>query len=175
MENSTGSNHCVGIVLLDQNEFRSALSQFATGVTVITTLDDEGQPHSMTANAFSSICLDPPTIMVCIGHNTHTHGFLQKTNRFGVNILTQEQQELGAYFAKKLEDRTGGVEYQYSEGNDQVSVLEGSMVFFGCEVLGTHVYGDHTIYIGAVKEMRREEPGAPLMFYNSRWYNPAGE
>lgn len=161
--------------MLDQNEFRSALSQFATGVTVITTLGDEGQPHSMTANAFSSICLDPPTIMVCIGHNTHTHGFLQKTNRFGVNILTQDQQELGVYFAKKLEDRDGGVEYQYSEGNDKVPVLEGSMVFFGCEVLGTHVYGDHTIYIGAVKEMRREEPGAPLMFYNSRWYNPAGE
>ncbi len=161
--------------MLDQNEFRSALSQFATGVTVITTLGDEEQPHSMTANAFSSICLDPPTIMVCIGHNTHTHGFLQKTNRFGVNILTQDQQELGVYFAKKLEDRDGGVEYQYSEGNDKVPVLEGSMVFFGCEVLGTHVYGDHTIYIGAVKEMRREEPGAPLMFYNSRWYNPAGE
>ena len=49
------------------------------------------------------------------------------------------------------------------------------MVFFGCEVLGSHVYGDHTIYIGLVKEMRRDEPGAPLMFYNSNWYNPAGD
>ena len=161
--------------MLDQNEFRSALSQFATGVTVITTLDDEGQPHSMTANAFSSICLDPPTIMVCIGDNTHTHGFLKKTNRFGVNILAQKQQELGIYFAKKLEDRTGGVEYRFTETEDRVPVLEGSMVFFGCEVLGTHEYGDHIIYVGAVKEMRREESGAPLMFFNSRWYNPAGE
>ena len=161
--------------MLDQNEFRSALSQFATGVTVITTLDDEGQPHSMTANAFSSICLAPPTIMVCIGDNTHTHGFLQKTNRFGVNILAQKQQELGIYFAKKLEDRTGGVEYRFTETEDRVPVLEGSMVFFGCEVLGTHEYGDHIIYVGAVKEMRREESGAPLMFFNSRWYNPAGE
>jgi flavin reductase (DIM6/NTAB) family NADH-FMN oxidoreductase RutF len=161
--------------LLDKDGFRSALSQFATGVTVITTLNDEGQPHSMTANAFSSICLDPPTIMVCIGHNTHTHGFLQETKRFGVNILTQKQQELGVYFAKKMEDRIGGVDYEYSVGEYQVPALEGSMVFFGCEVLGTHEYGDHTIYVGLVKEMRREESGAPLMFYNSRWYNPAAD
>lgn len=161
--------------MLDKDGFRSALSQFATGVTVITTLNDEGQPHSMTANAFSSICLDPPTIMVCIGHNTNTHGFLQKTKRFGVNILTQKQQELGVYFAKKAEDQIGGVDYEYSVSEDQVPALEGSMVFFGCEVLGTHEYGDHTIYVGLVKEMRREESGEPLMFYNSRWYNPAAD
>ena len=155
------------------NEFRSALSQFATGVTVITTLDDKGQPHSMTANAFSSICLDPPTVMVCIAHGTHTFGYLEKTGRFGVNILKQEQQELGAYFAKRPEDRTGDVEYEYSEADDGLPILDGSMVFFSCEVLGAHVYGDHTIYVGMVKEMRQIESGAPLMFYASRWYNPA--
>jgi flavin reductase (DIM6/NTAB) family NADH-FMN oxidoreductase RutF len=161
--------------LLDKDAFRSALSQFATGVTVITTLDDEGQPHSMTANAFSSICLDPPTVMVCIAHGTHTYGYLEKTSRFGVNILKQEQQALGAYFAKKPEDRTGDVEYHYSEAADDVPVLDDSMVFFGCEVVGSHVYGDHTIYVGRVNEVRRNESGAPLMFYASRWYNPAGE
>ena len=161
--------------MLDKDEFRSALGQFATGVTVITTLDNEGEPHSMTANAFSSICLDPPTIMVCIAHGTNTHGYMEKTSRFGVNILNQAQQDLGAYFAKKPEDRTGGVEYHYSESDDKTPVLDGSMVFFGCEVLGSHVYGDHTIYVGLVKEMRRNEPGAPLMFYNSRWYNPAAD
>jgi len=161
--------------LLDADDFRSALSRFATGVTVVTTLDDEGQPHSMTANAFSSICLDPPTIMVCIAHGTHTYGYLEKTGRFGVNILKQEQQELGAYFAKRPEDRTGDVEYRYSEAEDGVPILDDSMVFFGCEVLGSHVYGDHTIYVAAVKEMRQDDSGAPLMFYASRWYNPAEE
>ena len=161
--------------MLDADEFRSALSQFATGVTVVTTLDDEGQPHSMTANAFSSICLDPPTIMVCIAHGTHTYGYLEKTGRFGVNILKREQQELGAYFAKRPEDRTGDVEYRYSEAEDGVPILDDSMVFFGCEVLGSHVYGDHTIYVASVKEMRQDHSGAPLMFYASRWYNPAEE
>ena len=161
--------------MLDKDEFRSALGQFATGVTVITTLDDEGQPHSMTANAFSSICLDPPTVMVCVAHGTNTHGFMEKNKRFGVNILKQEQQELGAYFARRPENRTGDVEYHYSEAENKIPVLEGSMVFFGCEVLGSHVYGDHTIYVGLVNEMRRNESGAPLMFYNSGWYNPAAD
>ena len=159
--------------MLDTSEFRAALGLFATGVTVITTLDDDGEPHSMTANAFSSICLDPPTVMVCIAHGTNTHGFMEKTSKFGVNILRQEQQELGAYFAKKPEDRAGGVEFNYSEADDQLPVLDGSMVFFGCEILGSHVYGDHTIYVALVKEMRRNESGAPLMFYNSGWYNPS--
>ena len=159
--------------MLDKDDFRSALSQFATGVTVITTLDDEGQPHSMTANAFSSICLDPPTIMVCIAHGTHTYGYVEKSGSFGVNILRREQQELGAYFAKRPEDRTGEVEYHYSEAEDGVPVLDDSMVFLGCEVVGSHVYGDHTIYVAGVKEMRRNESGAPLMFYASRWYDPA--
>ena len=159
--------------MLDKDDFRSALGQFATGVTVITTLDDDGQPHSMTANAFSSICLDPPTVMVCVAHGTHTNGYLEKTSRFGVNILKQEQQDLGVYFAKKPEDRTGDVSYHYSEAADKTPVLDDSMVFFGCEVKGTHVYGDHTIYVGEVKEMRRNDSSAPLMFFNSRWYNPA--
>ena len=161
--------------MLDKDEFRSALGQFATGVTVITTLDGDGEPHSMTANAFSSICLDPPTVMVCVAHGTHTHGYLEKTRRFGVNILKQEQQDLGAYFARKPEDRTGDVSYHYSEAADKTPGLDDSMVFFGCEVKGAHIYGDHTIYVGEVKEMRRNDSSAPLMFYNSRWYNPAGE
>ena len=159
--------------MLDKDEFRSALGQFATGVTVITTLDDEGQPHSMTANAFSSICLDPPTVMVCVAHGTHTNGYLEKTGRFGVNILKQEQLDLGIYFAKKPADRTGDVSYHYSAAADQTPVLDDSLVFFGCEVRGTHVYGDHTIYVGEVTEMHRNESNAPLMFFNSRWYNPA--
>ena len=159
--------------MLDKDEFRSALGQFATGVTVIPTLDDEGQPHSMTANAFSSICLDPPTVMVCVAHGTHTNGYLEKTSRFGVNILKQEQLELGVYFAKKPADRTGDVSYHYSAAADNTPVLDDSMVFFGCEVKGTHVYGDHTIYVGEVTEMRRNDSSAPLMFFNSRWYNPA--
>ena len=158
--------------MVSKDDFRAAMGNFATGVTVITTYDDEGQPHSMTANSFTSVCLDPPVLLVCIAHGTNTYGYMERTGKFGVNILSQDQQDLGALFAKKPEDRDSGVDYNYSEGEAGVPILEGSITFFGCEVMGAHVYGDHTIYMGAVKEMRQNESGEPLMFFRSRWYNP---
>ena len=156
-----------------KDEFRSALSEFATGVTVITTLDDEGAPHTMTANAFTSVCLEPPIILVSIAHGTHTYGYVEKRKAFGVNFLQRDQLDLGVYFAKKPQDRTGGVEYSFSASEDGVPVLDDSLVFLDCDVIGSHVYGDHTIYLGEVKEIRRNDAEAPLMFYRSRWYNPA--
>jgi len=161
------------MTLIAKNEFRSALSEFATGVTVITTLDDEGEPHMMTANAFTSVCLEPPIILVSIAHGTHTFGYVENRQVFGVNFLNQDQQELGSYFAKKPEDRTGDVEYSFSKSNQGLPVLDNSIVFFECTVVGSHVYGDHTIFLAEVKEIRRNESDAPLMFYKSRWYNPA--
>ena len=151
------------------------MSMFATGVTVITTLDENGEPHSMTANAFSSVCLDPPTVLVCIAHGTHTYGFLERMGRFGVNILHQDQEDLGAHFALRPDDRVGGVEYSYTIAEQGVPALDDSMVFFGCEVVGSHVYGDHTVYLAEVKEVRQNAHAVPLMFFRSHWYHQAEE
>ena len=161
--------------MVSKDEFRAAVGHFATGVTVITTVDDNGQPHSMTANSFTSVCLEPPVVLVCVAHGTNTFGFLEKSGRFGVNILRQEQEELGAYFAKRPEDRQEGVEVSYSPGKDGVPYLDNSMVFLGCHVIGTHVYGDHTIFLGEVEDIQQNEAGQPLMFYRSRWYNPSSD
>ena len=155
------------------NDFRTAMSKFATGVTVVTTIDEQGFPHSMTANSFTSVCLDPPTILVCVAHGTNTYGFVERAGRFGVNILNKDQENLGIYFAKRPEDRTGDVKYEFIMAEGDVPFLNGSMVSFSCEVVGSHVYGDHTVYMGEVKEVRQEEDGEPLMFFKSRWYHPA--
>ena len=154
------------------NDFRTAMSKFATGVTVVTTIDEQGTPHSMTANSFTSVCLDPPTILVCVAHGTNTYGFVERNGRFGVNILNEGQENLGIYFAKRPEDRTGEVKYEFIMADGDVPFLNGSMVSFSCEVVGSHVYGDHTVYMGEVKEVRQEEDGEPLMFFKSRWYHP---
>ena len=161
--------------MVSKDDFRSAGAHFATGVTVITTVDDEGQPHSMTANSFTSVCLEPPVGLVCVAHGTNTFGFLEKVGRFGVNILRKEQEELGGYFAKRPEDRQGGVEHSYTPGKDGVPYLNDSMVFLACHVVGTHVYGDHTIFLGEVDEVQQHESGKPLMFYRSRWYDPSSD
>ena len=161
--------------MVSKDDFRSAVAHFATGVTVITTVDDEGQPHSMTANSFTSVCMEPPVVLVCVAHGTNTFGFLEKVGRVGVNILRKEQEELGGYFAKRPEDRQGGVEYSYTPGKDGVPYLNDSMVFLACHVVGTHVYGDHTIFLGEVDEVQQHESGKPLMFYRSRWYDPSSD
>ena len=148
------------------------MSKFATGVTVVTSLDERGEPHSMTANSFTSVCLEPPVLLVCVAHGTHTYGYVERTGRFGINILREEQEELGAYFAKRPEDRTGDIAYTYTMTDEGVPRLEDSMVFFGCKVIGSHVYGDHTVYLGEVSEVRQNESGEPLMFFRSRWYHP---
>ena len=159
--------------MITKEDFRNAMSELATGVTVITTTDENDEPHSMTANSFTSVCLEPPVVLVCVAHGTHTYGYVERNRRFGVNFLQQAQQELGAYFAKRPEDRQGGVDYAYGKAVQGVPVLENSMVFMGCQVIGSHVYGDHTVYLAEVKEIQRNDADAPLLFFRSRWYDPA--
>ena len=159
--------------MVTKEEFRMAMGDFATGVTVITTNDDHGQPHAMTANSFTSVCLEPPVVLVCVAHSTNTHQYLTETGWFGVNILGQDQEDVGAYFAKRPEDRKGGVDYSFSQGEDGLPVLDDSMVYMGCQIIGSHVYGDHTIYLGEVKEIRKSEMETPLLFFQSRWYDPS--
>ena len=158
--------------MTSSNDFRTAMSKFATGVTVVTSVDEQGNPHSMTANSFTSVCLDPPTILVCVAHSTNTYGFVERTGKFGVNILSENQEDIGIYFAKRPEDRTGEIQYELTMADGNVPFLNGSMVSFSCEVVGSHVYGDHTVYMGEVGEVRQQDEGEPLMFYKSRWYHP---
>ena len=161
--------------MVTKEEFRSAVAHFATGVTVITTVDDQAQPHAMTANAFTSVCLEPPVVLVCVAHSTHTYGFLERLGRFGVNILRQDQEDLGTYFAKRPEDRQEDMNVSYSTAEEGVPFLDHSMVSLGCRVIGSHVYGDHTIYLGEVMEIHQNDSSVPLMFFRSQWYNPTNE
>lgn len=157
--------------MVTKEDFRRCMSEFATGVTVVTTLDDEGNVHGMSANSFTSVCLDPPLVLVCVAHNTHTYQYLEHQGCFGVNILGARQEDIGKYFAKKPADRHGEVEYDYSITSAcGVPALNGVLAFFGCKVVSSHVYGDHTIYIGEVEEMYEGSSESPLLFFQSRWY-----
>ena len=154
-----------------KDEFRKCMSEFATGVTVVTTLDDEDKVHGMSANSFTSVCLEPPLVLVCVAHNTNTYRYTENRRSFGVNVLSSQQEDIGRYFARPPEDRHGDVEYSYSiTPACGVPALEGVLAFFGCQVVSSHVHGDHTIYIGEVKEMHRGDTMAPLLFFESRWY-----
>ena len=87
---------------LNQLDFRKAMGSFATGVTVIT-IDDGGEVHGMTANAFTSVSLDPMLVLVCVDHRARTHAHLQSRKRFGVNVLASHQKPISEYYAKSVE------------------------------------------------------------------------
>lgn len=157
--------------MVTKDEFRNSLAKFATGVTVVTTLDNQGDLHGMTANSFTSVCLAPPLVLVCVDFRTHTHRFVESSGTFGVNILSEQQKDIGAYFALPPEDRHGEVSYQHRLSEKGLPVIEGSLAFFGCRVVDSHVHGDHTIYIGEVDEISLGGSGKPLLFYESQFTN----
>ena len=158
-----------GEELVSKDDFRGAMSKFATGVTVVTTLDHEDQLHGMTANSFTSVCLEPAVLLVCVAHSTHTYGYVESRGSFGVNICSTEQQAVAQYFARRPEDRKEDVPFRWSTSSSGVPVLDGSLISFVCRVIGSHVYGDHTVYIAEVEELRIGDSADPLLFYESRW------
>lgn len=155
--------------MVTKDFFRNSMSKFATGVTVVTTLDNTGSIHGMTANAFTSVCLEPPTILVCIDHRTNTYQFVEDRKQFGINILRETQKEIGAYFARKPEDRHNDIHYDHRLSEQGCPMIEGSLTSFGCRVVRSEVRGDHTIYIAEVEEVIEGDAGKPLLFFESKW------
>ena len=90
---------------IDRLELRKALGSFVTGVTVATTIDAEGRPRGLTANSFTSVSLDPPLVLVCVGSSAASHSAFHGCARFAVNVLSQKQQEASMLFASKAPDK----------------------------------------------------------------------
>ena len=153
---------------IDPLDFRRTLGCFATGVTVITALDSEGKPRGLTANAFSSLSLDPPQILVCIDHRADTFPVISQAKTFAVNVLAEHQREVSQRFAGKGEDKFEGV--AYSAGDSGVPLLDGALAVIECRVEQAYEAGDHTIFIGEVQRVEHAE-GKPLLFFRGNYAN----
>ena len=147
-------------------DFRGALAAFATGVTVVTT---RGQEHAygMTANAFSSVSLDPPLILVCVMALSEGHKLIEENGVFAVNILAAEQEPLSRFFASK--DRPRGRDafgdIAHSSAVSGAPVLDGSVAYLDCALHASHEAGDHVIFIGEVLALEFSHEVAPLLFH----------
>ena len=152
-----------------QLEFRQALGCFATGVTVITTDLGDGRVHAMTANAFSSLSLDPPTVMIALDCRSHMHRFLKQRGHFGVSILGQGQIALARYFAGSYQGQLAEQPFEFACDHGYPLVPD-AVAFLLCRVVQTHAAGDHTLFIGLVTFTERRkttETKSPLLFYRS--------
>jgi flavin reductase (DIM6/NTAB) family NADH-FMN oxidoreductase RutF len=151
-------------------ELRAALGAFATGVTVITT---RGEHHlyGMTANAFSSVSLEPPLVLVCVISGTEGARVIEQNGIFAVNMLGATQEALSRYFASK--ERPRGLdafrEVPHSVAVTGAPVLDGITGFLDCRLDATHEAGDHLIFIGEVVALGSYPEVAPLLFARGKY------
>jgi flavin reductase (DIM6/NTAB) family NADH-FMN oxidoreductase RutF len=158
--------------LIDTREFRQTVGQFATGVTVIAC-EIEGVVHALTANSFTSLSLDPPLVLFCVGKSTKTGQLLHVGHRFCVSILHEGQRDLSTYFGGGWKS---DVPPPFAFVNWHESPrLEGSAAALSCRVEAIHEGGDHWIVVGHVAAFQRREDGvAPLIFFGGRYVDLAG-
>ena len=155
-----------------RNEFRSAWSRFATGVTVITTVEPDGAVHGMTANGVTSVSLSPPLALACVGHERNTHALIRSSKKFGISILSAGQQAVAAHFALPPERRNPASQFEFVHLNS-VPVLKGALAAMDCRVVAAHEAGDHTIFIAEV-ERTEVTDGDPLLWFAGEFASLAG-
>lgn len=152
-----------------KDDFRRVMGRFATGVTIITT-SLEGETHGMTANAVTSLSLDPMLVLVCVDKNADTHDILRKSGVFAVNILSAEQAALSDRFAKKEAEGVHGLDgVPHRIGKTGAPILEGTLAYLDCRTVLQYEGGDHTIFIGEVVDAAETSEGEPLLFYRGRY------
>jgi flavin reductase (DIM6/NTAB) family NADH-FMN oxidoreductase RutF len=151
-------------------DFRRALSQFATGVTVITAECAPQRVHGMTANSFTSVSLEPPLISVCVDERAHLLPMIKERRLFGVNVLKEGQENLSEFFARPEQDQE---EHQREEAKHQASfqwtregipLLNNVLCQIACRLHAAHIAGDHTIVVGEVLSAQFYS-GEPLVFF----------
>lgn len=151
----------------DTRTLRDAMGCFATGVTVVTSVDAEGQPVGLTANSFTSVSLDPPLLLICIANSSSSAAAMRKADKFGVNVLQIGQQKASNRFASKQEDRFTANDWALGETG--VPILHNSLVSFECDREALHEAGDHFILIGHVQRAQFEPHRDPLLFFRGKY------
>jgi flavin reductase (DIM6/NTAB) family NADH-FMN oxidoreductase RutF len=154
-----------GIAAVDEVAFREAISHFATGVTVITTIH-EGAAAGMTASAVASLSLDPVLLLVCIDNRLPTHGAIEASRRFVVNVLGEGQEDLALKFARPAPDKFAGVALRRDH---ELPVLEAAIAHFVCDVHERFPGGDHSIFTGLVRECGATPGKRPLVYFRSKF------
>ncbi len=155
---------------ISEKDYRQTLGYFATGVTVVTAERAPGLIHGMTANAFTSVSLHPPLILVCVDHRARLLPLLQKKDGFGVSILKENQEAWSEYFAigdhdVEAEERLG-IRYRWT--GKGIPVVEETLAQLACMVIAKYITGDHTIFVAEV-EAAEFHSGEPLLFFRGEY------
>ncbi len=152
-------------VQITSAEFRKVLGTFATGVTVVTT-QIHGKVHGMTANAFTSVSLNPPLVLVAVNKEAETYQYIQAAKKFGISILSADQSDLSNYYAGEPDPEIEKT-IQYDYLND-IPVLGTCLSNLVCNLWAEYDGGDHSLFIGEVTALKLQG-GNPLLFFSSKY------
>lgn len=156
------------VAAVDPGALRHAFGTFVTGVTVITTHDAEGNPRGMTANSFTSVSLDPPLLLVCVGKSAASYTAFAASEQFAVNLLHEGQVDVSGTFASKSPDKFQTV--NHDTVHTGAPILTDSLTWFDCTVHQRIEAGDHLVLIGQVRAFGTS-PKLPLCFCRGRYGN----
>lgn len=151
---------------------REVMGRFATGVTVLTAGGEQG--HGMTANAFTSVSLDPPLALCCVGRQARIHDAIVSTGGFGVSLLGADQQQLARYFADRR--RPSGIAQfdavEWTPGpSTGAPLLAGALAWLECELTEVYPGGDHAIFLGEVLTSGQGQSGDALLFFEGAYHH----
>jgi flavin reductase (DIM6/NTAB) family NADH-FMN oxidoreductase RutF len=155
----------------DSSQFRRALSQFATGVTVITTRLADGSFRGLTASSFNSVSLDPPLVLWSLGNAANCLPIFTGNSHYVINVLSAGQQELADRFSRRTENPFGDIEYELSRTGQPV--LKGVAAWFECHNRSRYPEGDHVIFVGEVEECQAH-PQPALLFHRGQFGSTQG-
>jgi len=150
----------------DSTHFRQALSQFATGVTVITTRLEDGSFRGLTASSFNSVSLDPPLVLWSLGSAANSMPIFSGNSHYVINVLAAGQEELALRFSRRSENPFDGVDYDLSRTGQPI--LKGAVAWFECHNRSRYPEGDHVIFVGEVEECA-VQPQQALLFHGGRF------
>jgi flavin reductase (DIM6/NTAB) family NADH-FMN oxidoreductase RutF len=153
---------------IEKNQLRQVMGHFATGVTIITTVNKEGQLQGLTANAFTSVSLEPPLLLISVDKKAESWPAFEESKVFTVNILGDDQEALSRKFAVSGGNKFEGVAYR--RGANGAAILEGALAFIECTLYAAYEGGDHSLYLGEIQEAAVRE-GKPLVFFRGGYRN----
>jgi flavin reductase (DIM6/NTAB) family NADH-FMN oxidoreductase RutF len=147
----------------DARHFRKALSQFATGVTIITTRLADGSFLGLTASSFNSVSIDPPLVLWSLSQAANSLPVFTENSHYVINVLAADQAELAERFARRRDNRFEGVDFTLSHTG--LPILTGSAAWFECHNRSRYPEGDHVIFVGEVERCDVQAKHA-LVFHN---------
>jgi flavin reductase (DIM6/NTAB) family NADH-FMN oxidoreductase RutF len=153
-----------------ERQFRDALAQFATGVTIIAARRADGRYAGFTANSFNSVSLQPPLVVWSLNRRAGNLAAFENAQRYAINVLAHDQIELARRFSRPHVDRFDGVSFRL--GVADAPLIEGCIAWFECRHHAIHRAGDHALFIGHVETCERRN-GLGLVFHHGHYSGEA--